>query len=218
MPSGTRILIVDDHRTFVELLAGALDREPDLTTVGFAHGVEQAVTAHAATSPDVVVMDFHLVDGDGITAATQMLAANSATRVIMLTGDPTSDALERAARLGVCAFLPKDGSLSVLLDAIRHARRGGFMVHPTLIPLLSAHNLDRAGRGPMPVLSPRELEVLQLMGEGKSVKSNAQALGISENTCRGYVKSILAKLDAHSQLEAVAAANRLGLVGARANE
>lgn len=92
------------------------------------------------------------------------------------------------------------------------------MVHPTLIPLLSAHNLDRAGRGPMPVLSPRELEVLQLMGEGKSVKSNAQALGISENTCRGYVKSILAKLDAHSQLEAVAAANRLGLVGARANE
>ncbi|MDD0858223.1 response regulator transcription factor [Arthrobacter alpinus] len=130
----------------------------------------------------------------------------------MLTGDPTIEALERAAAIGVCAFWPKDGSLSSLLEALRHAQSGGFTVHPSLVAHASAHWRLQDSVKVVAALTHRELEVLRLMAAGHDVRANAHALGIAENTCRGYVKSILAKLEAHSQLEAVVVATKLGLV------
>lgn len=211
----TRVLIVDDHTTFAELLMSALDREPDLNAVGTANSVSAGVERFLALAPDVVVMDYHLPDGTGLTAARQILAASPGTRIIVLTGDPTSDALERAASLGVCAFLPKDGSLATVLDTLRHARSGAMVVHPQLLARLATRGLARRDQPPVPAFTQREREVLQLMAAGKDVRANSKALGISQNTCRGYVKSILAKLGAHSQLEAVAAAAKLGLLEAR---
>lgn len=210
----TRILIIDDHTTFAELLASALDREPDLAGVGCAATAQAGVEQFLETAPDVVVLDYHLPDGDGLGVAEQILAMSSTTRVVMLTGDPTSGVLERAAELGVCAFLPKDGSLATMLDTLRHARRGSMVVHPSLLAQLGARRAP-AGGVPVPTLTQRELEVLRLMATGKDVRGNAKALGISLNTCRGYVKSILAKLGAHSQLEAVVTATRMGLLVGR---
>jgi DNA-binding NarL/FixJ family response regulator len=202
--------------TFVELLAGSLDREPDLHCIGSALTARQGVEDAAALRPDVVLMDFHLPDESGITAAGRILSEAPDTRVVMLTGDPTTQALEAAATIGVCAFLPKYCSLADVLSAIRNARTGGILVHPSLLSQLGAraHHPPPSDR---PVLTPRERDVLQLMAKGYDVRSNAQALQISENTCRGYVKAILSKLGAHTQLEAVVAATRLGLVGARQN-
>jgi DNA-binding NarL/FixJ family response regulator len=205
----TRILVVDDHTTFAELLISALDREADLCSVGFASNAEDAVAQFLTLRPDVVVMDQHLPDASGFVAAARILAYAPETRIMMLTGDATSDALEKAAALGVCAFLPKDGSLATMLSTLRHAAHGGIMVHPSLLAQLSARRpvqTDRAG------LTRRELEVLRLMAAGGDVRSNSNALGISQNTCRGYVKSILAKLGSHSQLEAVATSARMGLL------
>jgi DNA-binding NarL/FixJ family response regulator len=133
----------------------------------------------------------------------------------MLTGDPTAEALQQAAAIGICAFLPKDGSLAGMLNALRNVRVGGFLVHPSLIAHPNTPSLGPADRNTTKPFTRRELEVLHLMAEGNDVRANAIALGISENTCRGYVKSILSKLEVHSQLEAVARATRLGLVGAR---
>ncbi len=210
-----RILIVDDHTTFAELLMGALDREPDLCTVGSAESGRRAIALCAELKPDLVVMDYHLPDGSGVGIAALILARAPATRIVMLTGDPTPEALERAAAIGVCAFLPKDGSLAGMLDTLRHARAGGFLVHPSLVAQLSAQWRLHEDEPAVQTLTRRELEVLRLMSEGNDVRANALALGISENTCRGYVKSILAKLEVHSQLEAVVSATRLGLVGVR---
>lgn len=210
-----RILIVDDHTTFAELLEGALNREPDLCTVGSARSVRSAVELSQTLKPDLIVMDCHLPDGNGLTAATLILAAAPATRIVILTGDPTSEGLERAAAIGVCAFLPKDGSLTWMLDTLRHARIGTFSVHPSLMRQLSAQWRRHESNLPAATLTRRELEVLQLMADGTDVRANALTLGISENTCRGYVKSILAKLEAHTQLEAVVSATRLGLVMVR---
>ncbi|MBG6189464.1 DNA-binding NarL/FixJ family response regulator [Arthrobacter sp. CAN_A212] len=206
-----RVLIVDDHATFAELLAQALAWEPDLASVGFATSIGTAIKQFMLLHPDVVVMDYHLPDGDGITAAEQVLAVAPDTRVIMLTGDPNLQALGRAANSGICAFLPKDGSLMTLLETIRHARNGGMMVHPLLVTQLAARRKRPPSTG-FASLTQRELEVLSLMAAGSDVRANAKALGITENTCRGYVKSILVKLGAHSQLEAVAVATRLGLL------
>ena len=210
-----RVLVVDDHLTFAELLAGALDREIDLATVGCARSVDEAVMQFQALDPDAVVLDYHLAGGDGLDAAARIMALNRKARIIMLTGDPTHDALERAAEIGVCAFLPKDGSLATVLDSLRHARAGSMMVDPSLLTQLAAR---RAPELPSAVtLTGRELAVLRLMADGNDVRTNARILGISESTCRGYVKAILGKLDAHSQLEAVAIATRRGLLGGNAH-
>lgn len=210
-----RILIVDDHTTFAELLAGALGREPDLCTVGSARSARSAIELSQALRPDLIVMDYHLPDDDGLTAAARILAAAPSTRIVILTGDPTPEGLERAAAMGVCGFLPKDGSLAGMLDTLRHARIGAFSVHPSLLTQHSAQRQPHRADLPAAALTRRELEVLQLMAEGTDVRANALTLGISEHTCRGYVKSILAKLEAHTQLEAVVTATRLGLVRVR---
>lgn len=210
-----RVLIVDDHTTFTELLAGALDREPDLRSVGFAGSAEAGFAQALALRPDVVIMDFHLPDGDGISAAARILEKMPKIRIVLLTGDPTPEALVRAAATGICAFLPKDGSLAALLEALRHAPFGGMMVRPSLVAQLGDLQVSKRYDVWTPTLTQRERAVLRLMAEGYDVRTNASKLGISQNTCRGYVKSILAKLGAHSQLEAVVAARKLDLLGLR---
>jgi DNA-binding NarL/FixJ family response regulator len=206
-----RVLVVDDHTTFAELLTGALDRESDLVTVGSARTVDEAISQYKALKPDVIVMDYHLAGGDGLDAAARIMSMDRNTRIVMLTGDPTQDALERAAEIGICAFLPKDGSLATVLDSLRHARTGSMVVDPSLLSQLVTR---RAATPPASVpLTLRELSVLRLMADGNDVRTNARILGISESTCRGHVKAILAKLDAHSQLEAVAIATRRGFLG-----
>lgn len=210
----TRILIVDDHTTFAELLNGALDREGDLHSVGYANSAATGVEQYLALRPDIVIMDYHLPDGSGITAAARILAYAPHARIVMLTGDPTAEALEEAAAIGICAFLPKDGSLATMLETLRYARAGCMVVHPLLLAQ-TARKSKRSWSGRGPVLTPRELDVLRLMAQGKDVRANARSLGISPNTCRGYVKAILAKLESHSQLEAVAVAIKFGLLTTR---
>ncbi|WP_426767264.1 BTAD domain-containing putative transcriptional regulator [Pseudarthrobacter sp. 1G09] len=131
-----RILIVDDHTVFSDLLAGALDREPDLRSLGAAKSVESAVTMFRELRPDVVIMDLHLADGSGLQAAERILSESPQTRVVMLTGNPSQEALREAARMGICGFLPKDGALGVILDALRHACPGNMIVHPSLVARL----------------------------------------------------------------------------------
>lgn len=205
-----RVLVVEDHRTFAELLTGALDREPDLVGIGHAADVASAVARALALRPDLMVMDYHLGEEDGLDAAEQILAQAPQIRIVMLTAYPTAEALQRAAALGVSAFLPKDGSLSGLLDALRTAGPGSLIVHPALLAHLTRP--PQPAGPPAPALTHREMEVLTLMAAGHDVRTNAQALGISTSTCRSYTKSVLAKLGAHSQLEAVAIATRQGLL------
>jgi DNA-binding SARP family transcriptional activator/ActR/RegA family two-component response regulator len=128
-----RILIVDDHTTFSDLLAGALDREPDLKSVGAAKSVASAVTMFRDLGPDVVIMDLYLPDGSGLRAAERILAEAPETRIVMLTGNPSQEALREAARMGICGFLPKDGALGVMLDTLRHAHAGNMIVNPSLV-------------------------------------------------------------------------------------
>jgi ActR/RegA family two-component response regulator len=128
-----RILIVDDHTTFSDLLAGALDREPDLQSVGAAKSVASAVTMFRDLGPDVVIMDLYLPDGSGLKAAERILSEAPQTRIVMLTGNPSQEALREAARIGICGFLPKDGALGIMLDTLRYAHTGGMIVNPSLL-------------------------------------------------------------------------------------
>jgi DNA-binding SARP family transcriptional activator len=113
-----RILIVDGQTTFSELLAGLLDREPDLQSIRVAKSVGSAVTMFRHLGPDVVIMDLYLPDGSAPEAAERILAEPPATRIVMLGGNPCQKALRGAARMGICGFLPTDGTLGVMLNTL----------------------------------------------------------------------------------------------------
>ena len=206
-----KVLVVDDHSTFAELLTGAIDRERDLASVGHATTGADGVAMFAELRPDVVLMDVQLPDMDGFGASAQILAMNPDARIIMLTAHVTADAVANAAASGVCGFLAKDGHFADLLSTVRTAKRGSMAVDPVLVTRLidQPRTARRALARP---LSQREISVLVLMADGRDVTTIAHALQISSHTCRGHVKSVLSKLGAHSQLEAVVVAVRIGLI------
>jgi len=209
----TRILVVDDHRTFAELAERAIASEFDLECVGTATSVAEALAKAYALEPDVVLMDVQLSDGDGIEATAELTTAFSELRVVVLSAHVTPAVVQSAADAGASAVLPKDGSLRDLLHAMRTASRGHMLVHPQAFA--GMRGVPSARGSFRPPLTPRELEVLQQLGHGASVPTISRDLGISLATCRGHVKSVLTKLGAHSQLEAVVIAmqHRLITVG-----
>jgi len=206
-----KVLVVDDHSTLAELLTGAIDRESDLMSVGHASTGAAGVAMFAALRPDVVLMDIHLPDMDGFAAAAQIMAIDPEARVIVLTAHVTATAMADVVASGVCGFVSKDGHFADLLRTIRTAKPGNLAVDLTLVTQFV--NLRRAVRPPLArPLSTRELSVLVRMADGNHVTSIARELGISSHTCRGHIKRVLSKLGAHSQLEAVIIAVRIGLV------
>ncbi|WNB85385.1 response regulator transcription factor [Cellulomonas sp. ATA003] len=214
----TRVLVVDDHVTFAELLADALDREPDLVSVGHAVSVAESVEMSRRLTPDLVVMDVQLPDGDGFVATRRITDRSPATRVVMLTAQADVSHLTRARLAGACGLLLKDGSLAHLLLTLRTATHEGFRHDPSW-DSVGATTPGPDGVGPgRPALTRREREVLTLLAEGREVRDIAATLGVTPATCRGYVKSLLVKLDAHSQLQAVVAAWRLGLLTPRTHD
>ena len=111
--------------------------------------------------PDIIIMDLYLPDGSGLTAAERILAEAPETRIVMLTGNPSQEALREAARMGICGFLPKDGALGVMLDTLRHVRAGNMIVNPSLVATLGQHhrrlcqNPQETDRRPRRARTPR---------------------------------------------------------------
>jgi DNA-binding NarL/FixJ family response regulator len=212
----TRVVIVDDHQTLLDLLCLALSAEVDIDVVGTAATAAEGLSIVEDTTPDLVLMDFGLPDADGVATTTEMLSAHPSMRVVMLTATHDGALVSRAAAAGICGFVAKTGAFGDVLAAIRTARTGSMVIDPavlaSLIPAPRAVIDGTSDRPVAPLLTPREQEVLGLLGAGMDARSIARTLSISLHTCRGYVKTVLAKLDCHSQLEAVVAAGRLGLL------
>lgn len=207
----TKVLVVDDHRTFAELLSRALDAEPDLECVGHASDSFEALAAVPRLMPDAVLMDVKLPDRDGISTTAELTRDFPHLKVLILTAHASQAEVSRAGSAGAAGFLAKDGSLCEILDALRTARPGSLILPDGVLAAIAPRaGLDRtmAEWG----LTPRELEVLRLLGDGRDPRAIARELGVSLHTCRGYLKSIRAKLGVHSQLEAVVLATRSGLI------
>jgi len=210
-----RVLVIDDHSAVAEAVAMAIDTQPDLECVGTAGTIGEGRRLAAELSPDVILIDVELPDGDGIEAVPELRRENPRTRVLVLTGHTAVGILARAASAGVCGFLPKESGIQEVLRAVRVARDGGMIVNnATLSGVLDriAANGDGGGPSAIEMFTPRELDVLRGLATGNDPQNIARALGMSVNTCRGHVKSILGKLGAHSQLEAVVIALRRGLL------
>lgn len=206
------ILIVDDHRAFGDLLSFALSTQPGLRCVGTATSAAEGVAMAVDLRPDVIVMDIEMPRQDGLAATRRIREVAPDTVVVVVSAHRDPQWVVRAAQAGASAFVPKDGSLEEMLDVVRRVRPGSMLVAPSAFAG-SATAAQTAGTAEaVPALTQREREVLCCLGRGLPPKAIARVLGISVHTCRGYVKTLHAKLGVRSQLEAVVKAQRLGLL------
>ena len=206
----TRVLIVDDERLFAELLRVALRSADGIEVIDVVHDVQTAVRRMTEARPDVVLADYHLPDGTGADIARTVRATLPDTSVLILTCDPSVSVLSDVARSGAVGHLTKDRPFDEVVEGVRAAALGEILFAPSELQRLL---LERESRPrPLEPLTARELEVLQLLAEGASTTQASDQLGISSATLRAHVQAILRKLGAHSRLEAVAEAARLGVI------
>jgi len=205
------VVIVDDHRMFSESLARLLADEDGISVRGVGANRAEALQLVEQFEPRVLLIDYHMPDGDGVAVASEIKERWPETMVVMLTGDADDQILIAAIEAGCSGFFTKDRASSEVAEAVRVAAAGEALISPAqLVRLLP--RLNRTFRPAGADLTERELEVLKLLASGTTNKVIAAELFLSVNTIRNYVQSILTKLDAHSKLEAVATAVRQGII------
>lgn len=206
-----RVLVCDDHRMLAEGLSALIDADTDMDVVGHCGTVDAVVTEAGRTGPDVIVLDYELPDGTGLDALRRLRSACAEAKVVMLTAFADDSILALAIEGGCAGFLTKSKATADLVEAVRQVADGEAVIPPDMLARLLPR-LARGGTGPAQTLTPREHQVLELLATGTSSSAMADALGVAPNTVRNHVQSVLAKLGAHSRLEAVAIAARQGLV------
>jgi DNA-binding NarL/FixJ family response regulator len=189
----TRVLVVDDHRMFAESLVHRLEFESDLAVLASVHTIADAAIAVTTLSPDVVLLDYSLPDGNGVDLARRIVAEREEIRVVMLTGVAGEAEQQDAIDAGCTAVITKD--------------RAAYDVVRTIRAVTADLDVDQES-----VLTEREIEVLNLLADGLSSRGISERLYISLNTSRNHVQHVLAKLGVHSRLEAVAIGRRMGIV------
>jgi DNA-binding NarL/FixJ family response regulator len=203
-----RILIAEDQRIVREGLTALLEDEPDVEIVGEAADGQQAVALYTQIQPDVVLMDLQMPVMDGPTAIAAILHSSPEAKVLVLTTYATDEFIFKAFRAGAKGYLLKDASADELLAAIRAVQDG----QTQLAPPVAARLVAGIGTASPEPLTPRELEVLALMGKGSSNNEIALTLGIAPRTTKVHVQNILGKLGATNRTEAVSIAVRQNLI------
>ncbi|MFP5322718.1 MAG: LuxR C-terminal-related transcriptional regulator [Acidimicrobiia bacterium] len=205
----TTIALIEDQ----QVLAGAIQRSlsalPDLALVGVATSLDEGVGLVEESTPDVLVSDFRLTDGDIPDRLPEILDRSPGTKVLVFTGWPDESSFLEAMGAGATGFLDKAAPFDDFIDAIRRVAAGEVVVAPRFLPALTRRATSPKDAN---ALSRRELEVLQLLSEGRSTAEVAEELILSVNTVRNHITHLMAKLGVRSRLEAVNVAVRKGLI------
>jgi len=208
-----RILIVDDHQVVREGLRWILDAEPDLEVAGEAASASEGLDAIVKIPCDVVLLDIHLPDRNGLDALDDIHAAKPDLPVVILTMSAEPEYVEDAVRKGAAGYLVKNAPQSELIRAVRAAAAGDAYIQAEVTrPLLARFARDVRAPGAAPALSPREQQVVSLLAEGLANKQIAHQLDISETTIKGYLRDVYDKLGANDRAQAVAIALRHRLI------
>ena len=222
------LVIVDDHPVFRQGLRNLFGTEQDIDVLAEGASGEQALVLVDRYHPDVLVLDINLPGINGLQVTNRLKVDHADTAVVLLTAYDDMEQVLHAMRAGGAAYCPKDIEPELLIDVIRKAARGYFVVGNRVFDAEGLeHWLDagvEAATGPYMIdpgehfvpLSPREMEILQFVTQGKSNKEIAQSLGISHQTVKNHMTSILKKLDVRDRTQAAVYALRRGWV--RAND
>jgi len=208
-----RVLVVDDHAVVREGLRAFLELQDGIEVVGEAVDGQEAVETAVRLRPDVILMDLVMPRVDGVMAMRTLRDRVPESRVIVLTSFLDDDKLLPALRSGAAGYLLKNAAPQELARAVRAAHAGEALLDPVvaarLVETLAADGYEE----PLDRLTPREHEVLVLIGNGFPNKRIAQELGLSEKTVKTHVGHVLAKLGVDDRTQAAVVAVRAGLVG-----
>ena len=216
LKTAMKILIVDDHVLFREGLVSLLVNQPDLTVVGEAGSVGEAITKTCDLKPDLVLIDLHLPDADGLEAIKIILSKRPETKVVVLTIYESEDLFISAIRNGAVGYLNKKMPLAKLLLSLRALNRGEAALSRTMASRLLTEfqrmgKTSQSDKSDLDILTPREMEVLELLGSNATNQEIADRLVIAENTVKVHVHNILEKLNFQNRYQAGKFARRLGI-------
>ncbi|HET7770986.1 MAG TPA: response regulator transcription factor [Chloroflexota bacterium] len=215
-----RLLLCDDHHLVIEGLRAVLSTDPEVEVVGEARSGREAVRAVELLKPDIVLMDIRMPDGDGIFATRQVKQASPSTSVIMLTMYENPEYLFDAVKAGASGYVLKDVSGPDLLEAIHTVVDGGSLLNQEVVGKFLRQLAADAQTPPAPLsagtgperLTPRELEVLQLIANGLSNKEIGARLSVSVATVKTHLEHILQKLQVSDRTQAAVQAVTRGLL------
>jgi DNA-binding NarL/FixJ family response regulator len=211
-----RVLLADDEAMVREGIRLIVESEDDIEVVGEAADGAEAVDAVVRTHPDVVLMDIRMPVVDGLEATRRIAAAHAASRVIVLTTFDNDEYVYDALKSGASGFMLKSAPRDQLIAAVRVAARGEELLAPSITRRLIEEYIRKPAPGQRPPslqeLTDREVDVLRLIGRGRSNEEIAGELFISYATVKTHIGRIFSKLDLRDRAQAVVAAYESGLV------
>ncbi len=206
MADTIRIMLVDDHEVVRMGLRTLLERRPGFSIVGEAGTVDEALEAARRLTPDVIVMDIRLPDGNGVEATREIRDQLPGTKVIMLTSYADDEAIYGSIMAGASGYLLKQTRGQNLAEAIERVAKGESLLDPAVTDkVLERMRAMARGEGDeLSALSEQERKILGHIAEGKTNKEIAGVVFLSDKTVKNYVSSILSKLNLHRRSEAAA--------------
>ncbi|AWE53683.1 MULTISPECIES: response regulator [Streptomyces] len=209
-----RVFLLDDHEVVRRGLTDLLEAEPDISVVGDADTVEHALVRGPALRPHVAVLDVRLPDGDGITVCRELRSRMPELACLMLTSFDDEEALLDAIMAGASGYVLKQIRGSDLVSAVRTVASGQSMLDPaTTARLMSSLRADPVETPSVPPelegLSPRERDILALIGDGLTNREIGKKLYLSEKTVKNHISRLLAKLGVQRRVQAAVLASHL---------
>ncbi|MDX2644747.1 response regulator transcription factor [Streptomyces sp. PA03-1a] len=208
-----RVFLVDDHEVVRRGVHDLLDAEPDIEVVGEAGTVGHALARGPALRPDVAILDVRLPDGDGIGVCRELRSRMPELACLMLTSFDDDDALLDAIMAGAAGYVLKQIKGSDLVSAVRTVASGQSMLDPaTTARLMSSLRHQEEPASPqdetLATLTPREREILELIGEGLTNRQIGKRLFLSEKTVKNHISRMLAKLGVERRIQAAVLATQ----------
>ncbi|NGO40918.1 response regulator [Streptomyces ureilyticus] len=208
-----RVFLLDDHEVVRRGVHDLLDDQPDITVVGEAANVEQALVRVPALRPDVAVLDVRLPDGDGITVCRELRSRMPELACLMLTSFDDEEALLDSIMAGASGYVLKQIQGSDLVSAVRTVAAGQSLLDPSATTRLMARlrNDQQKEEEPdaLPGLTSREQEILALIGEGLTNRQIGQRLYLAEKTVKNHISRLLAKLGVERRIQAAVIATQV---------
>jgi DNA-binding NarL/FixJ family response regulator len=218
LPSGPiRVLVVDDQPVFTEMLRVVLSMEPDIEVVGMAFTGEEGLQLALDTTPDILLIDYHMPGMTGLDVIQELKAQGQETTSVVLTADTDEALMAQAIAVGAAGYITKQQALQEVVQAVRAASAGEPVVPQFMIPRILSHfhrqqQKDQQAEAIRDKLSAREIQILEQLARGQSNEEISETFVLSPNTVRTHIHNVIKKMGVHSKLQATTLALQLGII------